>query len=298
MKKYFLPTLLTTILTSLSIGNAVGYEYQYGFYSEPTLHQAQLGYVDAQNTIADSYYAGNGVEKNYQKAFEWYQKAANNGHLEAMNSLALMYEKGDIGQPNIEQAEKWYKFAADRGHASSQYMVSLIYREHEKFQNLKLARDYLVRAANGGHAPAQYDLALHYEDALYDSPKSEKLALKYYQLAVAKRYPKAMNNLALMYEEGRGVEQNIEQALGLYNQSFQLGDAVAAYNLANLYYQGELVEKNYSKASIYYEFVLKNSDNRQLIADSLKDLIEMYEQGGYGLLKNPQKVKEYRNYKY
>lgn len=298
MKKFFLSALFTSMLISVSIENAVAYEYQYGFYSEATLRQAQLGYVDAQNTIADSYYVGNGIEKNYQKAFEWYQKAANNGHLEAMNSLALMYDKGDVGKASIEQAEKWYKFAADQGHASSQYMVSLIYREHEKFQNLKLARDYLVRAANGGHTPAQYDLALHYEDGLHGSPKSEKLALKYYQLAAAKRYAKAMNNLALMYEEGRGVEQNTIEALRLYDQSFQLGDAVAAYNLGNLYYQGELVEKNYSKASIYYEFVLKNSDNRQLIADSLKDLIEMYEQGGHGLRKNPQKVKEYRNYKY
>jgi TPR repeat protein len=44
----------------------------------------------------------------------------------------------------------------------------------------------------------------------------------------------AMNNLALQYEDGRGVPRDIEHARRLYEQSFRSGFHGAAANLARL----------------------------------------------------------------
>ncbi|WLF84948.1 tetratricopeptide repeat protein [Moraxella sp. ZY210820] len=292
MKNYILSALFGAMLATSSMAT-FAYQYQYGSYSAETLKKAQAGDADAQNMIGDGYFEGNGIKQDYQKAFEWYMKAANNGHLEAMNSVAYMYDNGYASNDvDVIQAEKWYKKAADKGHASSQFMLAIIYRDDETFQNKKLYREYLVKSANNGHDPAQYELALAYEDGLYGFKQDEKQAVKYYQLAVAQKHPIATNNLALMYEEGRGVNKDINKALSLYEQAYQLGDVAAAYNLGNLYYEGELVKKDYKKAVMYHEFVLENTDDHDFLHDSLDQLINMYENGGYGIKKNLRKVKE------
>ena len=41
----------------------------------------------AQNTLGDMYYKGFGVEKDYQKTVEWYQKSAEQGDEDAKKAL-------------------------------------------------------------------------------------------------------------------------------------------------------------------------------------------------------------------
>lgn len=100
MKKFLMTSLLATMLSTIGT-HSHAYEYKYGSYSETTLKSAKAGNAEAQNTIGDGYYSGQGVEQDYKKAFEWYMKAANNGHLEAMNSVAFMYDNGEIDKPNV-----------------------------------------------------------------------------------------------------------------------------------------------------------------------------------------------------
>lgn len=291
MKNYILSALFGAMLATTSMAT-FAYEYQYGSYSAETLKKAQAGDADAQNTIGDGYFEGNGIEQDYEKAFEWYMKSAKQGHLEAIASVGLMYENGDIDEVNTTEAEKWYKKSADKGHASSQYLLALLYRDDETLQNKKLFREYLTKSADNGYAPAQYELALAYEDGSYGFKQDEKLAIKYYQLAVAQKHPIATNNLALMYEQGRGVTQNINEAVKLYQQAYELKDVAAAFNLGNLYYTGKLVKKDYKKAVMYHEFVLNNTDDHDFLHDTLEQLIDIYTTGGHGVKKNSKKVKE------
>lgn len=49
--------------------------------------KANQGNVEAQFVLAGIYFKGNGIPQDYIKAFEWYQKAADQGHAQAQNNL-------------------------------------------------------------------------------------------------------------------------------------------------------------------------------------------------------------------
>ena len=65
------------------------------------------------------YALGLGVERNYAKAREWYEKAAANGEAKAQYSLGYMYEYGLGVEQDYAKARDWYQKAADNGHANA-----------------------------------------------------------------------------------------------------------------------------------------------------------------------------------
>lgn len=67
------------------------------------------------NNLGDQYYYGNGVDQDYEKAFEWYEKAADAGSADAMTVLGNMYKNGEGIEQDFEKAEEWYQKAADAG---------------------------------------------------------------------------------------------------------------------------------------------------------------------------------------
>ncbi|EXX50137.1 hypothetical protein RirG_273700 [Rhizophagus irregularis DAOM 197198w] len=56
------------------------------------------------NNLAIFYENGEGIEKNLEKAFHWYQKAAENGNENAMNNLAICYESGEGIEKDLKKA--------------------------------------------------------------------------------------------------------------------------------------------------------------------------------------------------
>ena len=56
---------------------------------------ADQGNADAQNSLGDMYYYGEGVTQNYTKALKWLQKAADQGNVDAQNSLGDMCYYGE-----------------------------------------------------------------------------------------------------------------------------------------------------------------------------------------------------------
>ncbi|RGB27228.1 hypothetical protein C1646_719185 [Rhizophagus diaphanus] len=57
--------------------------------------------------LAICYKNGEGTEKDLEKAFHYYQKAAEIDHIEAMASLAYSYYSGEETEMNIEKAFYW-----------------------------------------------------------------------------------------------------------------------------------------------------------------------------------------------
>ena len=47
---------------------------------------------------------GLGVEKDSQKAFNWYQEAAKNGKMEAQYNLGFFYDRGELVNQNFKKA--------------------------------------------------------------------------------------------------------------------------------------------------------------------------------------------------
>ena len=61
------------------------------------------------------YYFGTGVEQSYEKAVEWYLKAAEQGLAMAQYNLGEMYALGDGVEQSNEKAREWLQKAADQG---------------------------------------------------------------------------------------------------------------------------------------------------------------------------------------
>src|SRR5438045_2325730 len=61
------------------------------------------------------YQNGGRTEENLEKAFYWFQKAAENGNGDAMNNLATCYENGKGTEKNLEKAFYWFQKAATNG---------------------------------------------------------------------------------------------------------------------------------------------------------------------------------------
>ena len=96
--------------------------------------------------------------------------------------------------------------------------------------------------------------------------------------AAAKGDARAQFDLAKHYEDGDGVEQNIDEAVKLYHKAAKGGEVDAAYNLGVMYYNGQGVEKDdrlamkwYQKAAVQgdaeaqFQLGLINYDHNKLI---------------------------------
>ena len=73
-----------------------------------------------QCKLGDCYQYGLGVTQDYNKAFGWYLKSANNGNAEGQNKLGYCYIKGFGTDKNSRKAFELFLKSANNGHAQSQ----------------------------------------------------------------------------------------------------------------------------------------------------------------------------------
>jgi TPR repeat protein len=78
-------------------------------------------------------------------------------------------------------------------------------------------------------------------------------AVQGFQLAAAGGDARAMNNLADLYMDGRGVAKDYRQALAWYQKGADAGNGAAMANLGHLYEQGLGVAKDYQLARQWYK---------------------------------------------
>ena len=70
--------------------------------------------------LALYYELGIAVEQDYKKAFEWYQKAAEQGHDTAQYELGNHYYYGHGTEKSYIKAFEWYMKAAEQGNAAAE----------------------------------------------------------------------------------------------------------------------------------------------------------------------------------
>ena len=84
--------------------------YQRGLYKTAfdlaTTRAQYNGDAKAMTMLGELYANGLGIKRNYAKAAEWYQRAADAGDREGMFALAMMRLSGRGGATNREQAVK------------------------------------------------------------------------------------------------------------------------------------------------------------------------------------------------
>ena len=121
--------------------------------------QAESGDVNAQFTLANTYYFGEVVPQDFGQAAVWYRKAADQGNTNAQFSLGMMYVEGQGVEEDDSQAAIWLRKAADQGNPFAQCLLGDMYYSGEgigqdKAQGIAL----LQKAAAQGNTIAQKDL--------------------------------------------------------------------------------------------------------------------------------------------
>jgi TPR repeat protein len=82
-------------------------------------------------------------------------------------------------------------------------------------------------------------------------------ALKEWQSLAGQGHVSAQQNLAIMYRQGRGIEQNYGEAMKWYRRAAEQGNAKAQFSLGLMYYEAEGVRQDYAKAAKWYRKAAK-----------------------------------------
>ena len=153
---------------------------------------ALQGNADAQNQLG-MYHASveNITTDDFEKAFYWFSKAANQGLSFAQCNLASCYMNGNGTAKDINKALHWYKKSAEQGFDVAQCKLGVIYYE-------------------GHEVPIDYKLAARYFSLATKSDNDNIAGL-------------ANGMLSKCYRFGRGVEQDIQKANELLKAAKEKG---------------------------------------------------------------------------
>ena len=84
--------------------------------------EAEAGNADALAALGNAYYLGDyncGVTRDFKTALECFLRAAEAGNKDVLITIGTIYEKGSAGEKNANKAYEYYKKAAEAGNADA-----------------------------------------------------------------------------------------------------------------------------------------------------------------------------------
>jgi TPR repeat protein/serine/threonine protein kinase len=254
---------------------------------------ATTGNIIGQYLLGQAYEYGVGVSPNMDKAWNYYQKAAEEGYPNALCKVGEVYLYGTLGQQKDGKAAIDYlDLASDKNVALAQYYRGRIYEVGglERQPNMKDAVKHMEQAAEGGESRASYRLYEYYTEGTKGLPKKREKAIAYLKKAARQGNTEAEYQLGYLYRHGgKGVEEDHIRAAKLYQKAAQKGNANAQNGLAVLYENGDGLGRNLIKAKYWYHQAAKQGHRYAQM-----NLGEFYEKGKDGRTKRDSAVYWYR----
>ena len=199
---------------------------------------------------------GLGTEQNYEKAFEWFLKSAQEGNKFAQFSLANLYYYGNVAEKNLKGAFGWYMRSAKQGQPYAAYAVGNMYENGESAEkDKKKSQGYYNQALSGflkleadGQADDNlfYKIGVMYKNGLGTEADMD-MALEYFKRSAE------LNNKNGLYEYGKAlllgenITQDIPKAMDCLEKAVRLGNLNAKRFLALEYINGEHIEQDIDK---------------------------------------------------
>lgn len=282
--------------------------------------------VEAQAFLGNAYLFGeNGVDLDYELAFHWLKKAAEQGNGFSALNLGIMLLNGKGCEKNEESGFKFIKQAFDQDIEEAYGPIGRCY-----FHGVGVAKDrkkamdiFAKGALDNNDAECQFLLSLCYGSRNGKNRDSD-LEFFWVKCAADQGHASAINNLGDCYEKGRGVERDYAMALKYYLKAKELDAAIAWCSLGECYEKGLGVEKDGKKAIEMYEEAIRRDcseaympmgrcyENGTGVEKNLEKAVEMYRKGaeegnpdsclelarcleeGIGVEKNPEEAKKWR----
>lgn len=242
---------------------------------------ADMGNAEAMYYIANIYYNEDYDEYDAEKSATWIKKSAEAGYAEAMGDLGLMYECGEGVEENLQSAKEWYIRGSKLGDSNSMNNLGSLYESEADYS---LAINWYQKAADCGNDEAMKNLGMMYS---YGKGVEENndIARKWWIKAANAGNTTAMSFLGLIYELGTGVNQNLQTAIDWYTKGAQLGNADCMNSLGNIYRKQE----NYLLAMEWYTKAVNAEDEN---SDAMNSLGLMY-YNGEGVSEDEETAKKW-----
>lgn len=203
---------------------------------EILLMEAENKDVVSLHILGTYFYYGFYIQRYTLKAIEWFLKAAELGYSDSQYMLGMIHETVGHDEKQKESSKHYYELAAKQDHPYAQFALGVWAIEEEKWST---AIYYLERAASQQYALAAFTLALYYHEK---EPKVPLKAFEWFMVAAKQHHTEAEYYVGLYYQNGKGVQENTEQAIFWYEKAAYKKDKNALYHLAMILIKQEKKE--------------------------------------------------------
>jgi len=221
----------------LKTQKALAYVYLYGKNGFPVDKQKAFAYYEmaanqgdatALNNLGSLYFNGIAVPVNYQKAIELFEAAAKAGSSEAALNLGFIYLSGRNASSNAAHAVEMFKIAAEKESVVAKFMLGYAnYRGFGIKQDLKQAAKLIKEAADADFDEAQYIIGYMYLHGI-GIVKNYQNAEKYLTYAMRQGNMSAMMELANNLASGEILLPKPATAYVIYDVAAVMGEKSAA----------------------------------------------------------------------
>lgn len=206
-------------------------------------------------------------------AQQWYErlKDAENGDSEAQFLVGREYfeESGFFDVPEDKViAAKWFRKSAEQGHAIAQNFLASMYSAGEGVPKSKVnARQWYRKSAIRGDPRSQMSLGFYYQTGI-GGVQSELEASKWYRMAVDQGDVDAKFFLAQILLKEKTDKEKLAEAVTLLQQGAREGKEVSQIAMANMYFTGDVVQRNWSRG--YSWLLIAAAQDSKVAADNIK----------------------------
>ena len=197
------------------------------------------------------------LDQNNPKAFKFLSQAGPIAFID----VAQCYLKGiGIGQ-DVGKAKEYLKDAIDINQKSDdKFSKATIAEAYRLLSFISILEKDVKSAIEYSKLSGQYGFSNSYFIAgnLYRSIDDDSNAYKMYELAAKDDNLEALVEMALFREYGKGVKQDYDKSIQLYNKALSIDQSYmpAIYGIGWIYYK----QNEYSKARMFFEKAAKSDE--------------------------------------
>ena len=147
-------------LPAADVYNQAGARFQAGDHAaaaQIVRKAAAAGNAVAQLRLALMYDQGDGVQKDWKEAYNWYVRAASQGEPESQNQVGVFYELGGAVPENWDLAAALWRASAEQGWMKGQFAYGRAYQFGIGVpQSRQIAIAWFQKAGAQGHPDGTY----------------------------------------------------------------------------------------------------------------------------------------------
>ncbi len=243
---------------------------------QDTIKLADRGDVKAQLFLGYSYlYGENGLQVDYEKAFNYYGKAALQNDPAGLNNLGSLYYNGIGVKRNTAKSLVLFSKAADLGNSEAAVNAGFILISGNGVkQDKEKAIQYFENASSTDNPTAKFMTGYAYYTGKL-RPQNYVKAAPLIKAAADAGIEEAQVVMADVYINGRGFPQNYNNGVKYLQEAVSQGNTEAMMKLADILYTGDKYNKDIEYAHVLYNLasvrgVREAPSKRQMVESKMK----------------------------